>query len=380
MAMRVLILDRGVDNPHQLGLALALRRISGPCVVGGPRRYPDPAVVGVYPRAGVKGRRARKLADVALGLGAFERLLNNFRPDVIHLQWSGSLPNHYARRGRGGGSAIVFTVHEPTLPRSVAPCQDMLVRLADRLIVFGPTVAARASQRWPDCEEKLRIVPHGNYDHVIHRFERAYARRCLGLPAALPVFAFIGQLRPAKGLDTLIEAFAEYRATALGQLVIAGTVTDQAYMKQIRRRVSAIGLAVRWVVSPDHVPQRDLDLVASAASHIVLPFYTATQSGSVIFGMTHGRCVISTTTGEVPELLDNGRGVVVGPEDSTSLGRALGELAADEPRTDACGEAARAYAVAELGWPRLAAMTENVYREAIDSAERRNRPEMAYSR
>ena len=56
------------------------------------------------------------------------------------------------------------------------------------------------------------------------------------------------------------------------------------------------------------------------------------------------------------------------------------ELAADESRTDACGVAARDYAVAELGWPRLAAMTENVYREAIDSAERRIRPERAYSR
>ena len=135
------------------------------------------------------------------------------------------------------------------------------------------------SQRWPDCEEKLRIVPHGNYDHVIHRFERAFARRRLGLPPALPVFAFIGQLRPAKGLDTLIEAFAEYRATALGQLVIAGTVTDQAYMKHLRRLVSAIGLAVRWVVSPDHVPQRDLDLVASAASHIVLLFIRRRRVG-----------------------------------------------------------------------------------------------------
>ena len=200
---------------------------------------------------------------------------------------------------------------------AAAPWQDILVRLADRLIVFGPTVAARASQRWPDCEGKMRIVPHGNYDHVVHRYERAYARRCLGLPAALPVFAFIGQLRPEKG-STRSSKRSPNTERPPSDGYDRGNRHRPAYLKQIQSRVSAAaGRPVGYRRTMCH----NAASILSRPPHLI--------SCSLLYRDAEWECHLRDDAWSMRHLNydwrgagvagGHGRGVVVGPEDSTNL-------------------------------------------------------------
>lgn len=363
--MRMLLLDRGVGNPHQLGLATELSSGSDTCLVGGPRAFEHPLMHGVFPRSLVRGHRLLKLLDVPPAVSTFSRLLRRYRPDVLHVQWPGTLEGHYARRGLRFGTALVYTVHEPGLEGRAGRSQGSMIDIAHRLIVLGPSIAESVVAAFPNVGHKIHVVELGNYEHVIRRHSLANARAQLGLAPDEPVFVFVGQLRRSKGLDTLLEAFALYRQRyGRGALLIAGLAVDEAYVSTLRALATRLRVPVTWYVSRDHVAQSDLDVIVSAASQVVLPFREASQSSSVIFAMTYGRCVVSTRVGEVTRTLTD-RGVIVNPNDPVALSRAMGYLEDNPEAADRLAEAALRYTHDTLSWTRIARDTRAVYAAAI---------------
>lgn len=127
---------------------------------------------------------------------------------------------------------------------------------------------------------------------------------------------------------------------------------------------AASAVEVDWRVSADPLPQADLDLVIAAANQVVLPFRDASQSGSVILAMTHGRCVVTTAVGELPRTV-GGRGIVIETGDRQALRSAIGLAASDPAECDRLGRLAREYAESALDWNRLALETIDVYAEVI---------------
>src|SRR4051794_38429984 len=98
--LRVLILDRTVaSSPQAIGLAEGLRANGVEVRIGGPAHASVDGVVAVYPRAGVRGQRAAKLADAAGGVARFVVTAVRFRPHIVHLQWPGPFDLGLARLG-----------------------------------------------------------------------------------------------------------------------------------------------------------------------------------------------------------------------------------------------------------------------------------------
>jgi len=219
--------------------------------------------------------------------------------------------------------------------------------------------------RHPRAARKVHAVEFGNYEHVVTRYPRHAARAELNLPLDGPVFAFVGQLRPRKGIDVLIDAFAEYhRQGGAGHLVIAGAATVPAYERQLREAAQTCESVVHWHVSPQLAPQHTLDLVISAATQVVLPFQDASQSGTVILAMTYGRCVVSTAVGEVDRTLGD-RGLLIQPGDRQGLVQALHLAESDPALCDRLGERARHHALTALSWSAIGARTHELYRGIV---------------
>ncbi len=368
--MQVLIADRALLNGYTIGLAAGLNGNGVETWIGGPAAWEDMSVVSLYPRAGTVGQRLRKTCDAVAGSARCNKLLAK-RPHLLHLQWPSALDAAYALAARRVHRIpIAYTVHN--FGRSDSPryeaMQRRFIALADLVLTHGPWMRQEIVAAFPRAADKTHVVEHGNYEHVISRFPRTQARLRLGLPVDEPLFAFVGQLRPRKGVDLLLAAFHEYRcAGGSGHLLVAGTATVPGYEQRLRQMAEPDDAAIHWCLSDGPVAQATLDLAISAATEVVLPFHLASQSGSLIMAMTHGRCVVSTAGGEVSRTL-RGRGVVIERGDRDALVEALALGESNPSHCDKLGARARQHALTELAWPRIAARTAGLYCDVRSSA------------
>jgi glycosyltransferase involved in cell wall biosynthesis len=367
--LRVLMLDRMPGNPYSRGLALALRKLDVDVVMGTPVAFDEDPGVGVYPRHGLRGHRVRKALDVPAAAIAFARLLRRHRPDVVHFQWTGPFDLAYARLARRATSArMVVTVHEPVVTGRTLIRQTKMLELTDGVMVLGKAARARLVGEYPFVGGKeVLACEHGHYDHMITRFDRADARRRLAASEA-PVYSFIGALRRRKGVETALDAFAIHRERGgRGTLVLAGTATEPDYYEGLRANERYRDLPIRWHVSDHHVPNELLDLAVSAADQVLLPHHEVSQSGSVLLGMTHGRCVVTTPVGEVKDAAE-GHAILVPPRDADALAAAL-RLAEDDPEEcDRIGAEAREHVLRAYDWDDIGRHTVELYGTVVGRA------------
>jgi glycosyltransferase involved in cell wall biosynthesis len=365
-SLRVLIFDRSLSNHYTVGLAIGLQRLGVDVLIAGPRSSTESFIVPVYPREGVSGQKPTKAVEALKGAAHWWHLVRRWRPDVLHFQWSGR-PNYALARAslKLTGAPLVLTVHNP-VPRGEKYQSDMIA-LSDALIVHGPTLRHELLRRWTVRADLVHVVPQGNHDHAITRYDRAAARQRLGLLPDGPVYAFCGQISPRKGLHTLLSAFRLHCERGYpGILVIAGRRAYDVDIEALRRSTAPYETRVRWLTGPAQVPAEQLDLVMSAATQAVLPFHEASQSASVIYAMTHGRCVVTTPLGELPATIGQ-NGLLVPPGDQHALAAAL-EIAVSDPELcDRLGQAAREFVLAELDWSDIATLTLDVYESALRS-------------
>lgn len=368
--MRVVLADRAVMNGYTLGLATGLRANGVDVSLAGPARIRAYKVLPMYPRSEVPGKKGLKSLDALTGIAVGHAVFGLTRPDLLHFQWQSALDELYAVTAkRLYRIPIAYTAQNP-VDRAAAPNprpggQARLIELADLVFATGPTMLGQLKDAYPRAAPKAHVLPIGNYDHMITRYGRVAARAALGLSTDEPVFTWIGQIRQRKGIEALLRAFADFRrAYGVGLLLLAGYETDPAYARQLRALAKPTEAYIRWYTANRAVPQRVLDLTICAATQVVLPFLDASHSASVVLAMTHGRCVVSTAVGEIPNTL-LGRGVVVLPGEDGQLVQAMRIAAIDLDQCDSLGHAARAYAVTELAWPKIGAAVRGLYQAVV---------------
>jgi len=82
--------------------------------------------------------------------------------------------------------------------------------------------------------------------------------------------------------------------------------------------------------------------------------------------MACGTAVAGSRTGGIPEVVADGEtGLLVPPDDPRALAEALNALLRDPARARAMGQAGRKRAIAEFGWPAIAAQTAELYAELV---------------
>ena len=80
--------------------------------------------------------------------------------------------------------------------------------------------------------------------------------------------------------------------------------------------------------------------------------------------MACGTAVVASHVGGIPEVVSNGEtGLLVPPDDPRALAGALNSLLGDPGRAAAMGRLGRERAIAQFGWPAIAAQTAVLYSE-----------------
>lgn len=386
--MRVFLVDPGQQVPFYCrGLARALAAAGdGVALVTAPLPHydPGPAPPGVEvihafgrwlpaagrPAAGAARpaarraavRRVLRAAGYPGELAALVRLAVARRPAVVHWQWSliPLLDGLAIRRLRRAGITAVLTAYN-VLPHERRPWQATqwrrLYRAVDGVIVHSHATRERLLALTGLAVEAVDVIPMAG-DGPPTPVDRAAARASLGLPPDGPVALFLGHVRPYKGVPDLVAAWPRVAAALpAATLVVAGPIGDGG---AAAAAVAAVATAARVEFRPGFVPTASVPAYLAAADVVVLPYRDTDDSAVLATALAHGRPVVATAVGGLPEALAGGGGVVVERGDAGALAGALVSVLGDGGRRAALAQAARA-AAAAWTWRDAAARTREVY-------------------
>jgi glycosyltransferase involved in cell wall biosynthesis len=252
------------------------------------------------------------------------------RRDLVHAHWlaAGAICVLARRRFvltlHGSGTAGRFADLE--LARRHPRLFGFVVRRAE--VVIGVSEAlAEAARRCGGRD--VRTIPNG-----------------VALPASTGAEAvpaevlFVGRLSPEKGIEELAAA------TQGMNLVVAGD-------GPLRRLVpGALGF----------VPHDELGELYDRAAVVVCPSYREGLPLCVLEAMAHGKPVVASAVGGIPELVEDGvTGYLVEPGDVTGLRTAIERLLADPALRRRLGRAARKRVAERCSWERVTAATLESY-------------------
>jgi len=229
------------------------------------------------------------------------RFLRRFRPDVLVLQWwTGTVLHSYlvlCLAARLAGATVVIEFHEvqdtgEARHRWAARYTRWLIRPLLRrtggFVVHSGFDRDVLLRTYGLAGAPLEIARHGPFDHHAGAGgSRSPGRRLL----------FFGTIRPYKGVEDLIEAFAllpeEYTLTVAGETWEGWTLPLSL--------AETSPAADRITVVNRYVTDAEVDSFFAAADVVVLPYRRSSASGPLHIAMSHGLPVVITAVGGLTE-------------------------------------------------------------------------------
>lgn len=249
-----------------------------------------------------------------------------FAPDIVVLQrWHpffAPLLATIARRLRGE-ARIVWMVHNASPHEGGAPWGPLLtLGLSGGDVCVVHAAASEEALRALGVEAELRNVPMPAPREVA-RLEPWDARRRLGIGEQEVVYLFFGHVRRYKGVEVFLRALGGLapEGPAVRAIVAGEWYVDR---RPAERLVSAAGLQDRVWIDDRFLPEEAMREYFAAADVVVLPYLSGTQSAVVPLAYAHGRPVVTTRVGGLPEIVADGEtGLLVPPGDVAALADAL---------------------------------------------------------
>ncbi|MFH2064838.1 MAG: glycosyltransferase family 4 protein [Pseudomonadota bacterium] len=294
------------------------------------------------------------------------------KADLLHAQWW-SLPLFmvYAVICIGfrlRNKPVVFTVHN-VLPheksRLFTFVSGLLFLLGDHFIVHSIKNKQQLIRQYRIPPRKITIIPHGPLDfHVSPKRTREEARKQMNIKPDEKVILLFGAIRPYKGIDTAIEAFARVRQTIPdSRLVIAGKLWED--WSPYDRQIKAMNLKAHIHTVLNYIPSEMVSLYFMAADLVLLPYHHFdSQSGVGAIAVSFRKPMIVTNIGGLPELVNDPRSIVP-PKDDNALAQAIIRALAEPGRLKAMENDADAVAE-KISWTAIAKKVLSVYTKLLD--------------
>ena len=232
---------------------------------------------------------------------------------------------------RNGKTKCIGLIHN-MIPHEKSLLDKMFaprfVRAMDGFVALSQSVlndiAALDRQNKPKC-----LVHHPLYDHFGEIEDRKQAIKQLGFDENYRYFLFFGLVRAYKGLDLLIDAFADERLRKYPvKLIIAGEFYDdpKPYLKQVEK----LNLQDFVIIENQYINDVDVKYYFNSADMVVQPYKSATQSGVTQIAYHFEKPMLVTNVGGLGEMIPDGKvGYVVDPK-SAAIADALVDFCENE--------------------------------------------------
>ncbi|WIM95146.1 glycosyltransferase [Actinoplanes oblitus] len=245
------------------------------------------------------------------------------QPDVLVLQWwTGAVLHSYlvlAAAARHLGIRVVIEFHEVQdtgelrhrwAARYVRAAIRPLLRRTSGVVVHSAFDRDALAGAYDLGGVPAEIALHGPFDHHAAGVERVPG------PDGVVRLLYFGTIRPYKGLEDLIEAFATlgpgYRLTVVGETWEGWTLPAEL--------IAASPARDRITFVNRYVPDAEVNAYFAAADAVVLPYRRSSASGPLHIAMSHGLPVVVTSVGGLVEAAGPYPGTVfVPPADPAAL-------------------------------------------------------------
>ena len=257
------------------------------------------------------------------------RKLRTERPDLVvfrfWLPFMGPALGTVARLVRSNGHTRVVAITDNVIPHERRPGDGPLtryfLRACDGFVTMSRSVLGDL-QRLGFGQKPALYRPHPLYDNFGPIKPKSEALAALKLPATMGYLLFFGFIRAYKGLDVLLEAFADARVVALPiKLIIAGEFYENAapYEALIQR----YNLEERIIRATNFISNEKVVDYFCSADLIVQPYKNATQSGVSQIAYHFERPMLVTDVGGLAELIPAGVVGYVVPPTPTAIADAI---------------------------------------------------------
>ena len=218
-----------------------------------------------------------------------------------------------ARRNK---HTVIICLADNIIPHEHRPGDRLLtnyfMQRIDGLIAMSQSVLKDGNSFRKDLPQGF--CPHPIFDNYGEKLSFEVAKQKLKLDPNSRYLLFFGFIRDYKGLDLLINAFADERLRKFPiKLLVAGEYysSSEPYLKLIRDNNLENSIELRT----DFIPDDQVNLYFSAADIVVQPYKSATQSGVTQIGYHFNKSMLVTNVGGLAEIIPDGKiGYVVEPE------------------------------------------------------------------
>ena len=262
--------------------------------------------------------------------------LRRTRPDVLHVLTPDPGAVMLIRAAHATGVPVVY--QEVGIPFDPPGFEEVYERFVSVLplcagvAVLSPSLAREMSRVMPQLAPPL-VLPLISLDATN------------GVPAS-PVtasksvrFGFAARLEHLKGPLQLVEAFhLAHRAGSEMELKIAG---DGSQRQQLIHMLRRYGIEKSCHLVGVYTTLKERDQFMRGIDVFVLPSLTEGTPNAIIEAMAHGKPIIATDVGGIPDVVSQEVGILVPPNDVKALSAAISSLAADADLRQRMGLAAR---------------------------------------
>ena len=291
----------------------------------------------------------------------FIKKMNEFKPDVIHLQLGGSIID-FALLPFFKRYPFVATFHDVKLHTGENSWKKNFIRYWERkysnqIIVHGEKLKEQMIKEYGLPDEKVHAIPIG--EHEVAPF-KIYERKDLKENGNL--ILFFGRIWEYKGLEYLIKAEPMItKEVPDAKIIIAGTGEDfKKYEEMMANRDN-------FIVYNYRIPYKEGAELFQRCSIVALPYIDASQSGVVPTAYGFKKPVVATNVGAIPEIVDDKiTGFIVPPKNPEALADAIVKLLKDEKLRKEMGENAYKKLKNDMSWDKIAEKTIEVYEKTIE--------------
>ncbi len=252
--------------------------------------------------------------------------IKNEKPDVLIIHFW--MPFFAPALGKIGRIVLknkitkIITICHNFIPHETKFGDKLLTKyyakVSETFVGMSESVVSDINKHYPS---KTTIqTPHPLYDNFGEAVSKEIACDKLNLDPAKKYILFFGLVRKYKGLDLLLESFAELKDTNIN-LIVAGEFYDKPeFYNEI---ISRLKIENRVILKNEFIPQDEVKFYFSTCDIIAQTYHSATQSGITQIAYHFNKPMLVTNVGGLSEIVPHNKVGYVCEKDSTEIANCL---------------------------------------------------------